>query len=368
MKNHLLICILLMVSLVNGLPDVSGQAVLKPGFDAREYAILLNTTEDHKKLIRELPALADYEHVYRSEPAELDNLFDIWIGKNGTAILEIRGTTAKTRSWLENFYSGMVPAEGYLQVREDERFHYKVAEIEGASVHVGWLTGLATMIEDILEQISAWHDEGIREFIIMGHSQGGAIAFLLDSYLHYDIDQRVADDIIFKTYNSAAPKPGNLYYAYDYEYINRGGWAMRVVNPLDWVPETPIAVQTLDDFNAVNPFADMGIFTANMAWLEKVVIRSIFRKTDRSLRKAQKKLLKYLGFRLFNFMDPYLPEMQEPEYLRSMNYCPAGNTIILPPNDAYFREYLPQAKENVFRHHYGAAYYFLLKQHYDIRP
>ncbi len=368
MKKISFHALFLLIFLFAKLAVVPGQTVLEPGFDAHEYAILLNTTEDHKKLIRELPALSGYEHVYRSEPAELDNLFDIWLGKNGTVILEIRGTTAKTKSWLENFYSGMVPAEGTLEVREGEKFHYKLADIEGAAVHIGWLTGLATMIDDILEQISTWHDEGFNEFIIMGHSQGGAIAFLLDSYLHYDIDHRVADDIIFKTYNSAAPKPGNLYYAYDYEYINRGGWAIRIVNPLDWVPETPISVQTLEDFNEVNPFVNMDIFTENMGWLEKVVINSIFRKTDRSLRKAQKRLLKYLGFKMYDFMDPYLPGMQEPEYLKSMNYSPAGNTIILPPNEAYYNEYLPSAKENVFRHHYGAAYYFLLKQHYDIRP
>jgi hypothetical protein len=349
---------------------LSGQELLKPGFDASEYADLLGLThKTHNPANTDrlsVPVPVGYEHVYRSEKGPLDNLWDLYIRKDGLGVLEIRGTTAKTKSWLENFYAGMVPAQGTIQIGENQRFNYKLAEDKRATVHVGWLTGLASMIEDILDKLNEYHGKGIKEYILMGHSQGGAIVFMLDSYLHYDPDDLVPDDMVFKTYNSAAPKPGNQHYAYDYAFINRGGWAFRIANPIDWVPETPITVQTLQDYNEVNPFRDMNTFTSSMGWLEKVVVNSIFRKTDRSLRKARNRLMKYLGFKLYGFIEEYMEGMVEPEYAVSMNYVTAGTPIILPPTSVYFEEYVSQAKQDVFRHHYGIAYYFLLTQHYDI--
>ena len=149
---------------------------------------------------------------------------------------------------MENFYAGMVTANGTIQIAENEKFIYKLANDHRAGVHAGWLTGLASLAPDIIEKINANYAAGIKEYILMGHSQGGAIAYLLDSYIHYDTLGLLPDDIIVKTYNSAAPKPGNLYYSYDYDYINIGGWALHVVNTVDWVPQTPISVQVLDDF------------------------------------------------------------------------------------------------------------------------
>ena len=55
-------------------------------------------------------------------------------------------------------------------------------------------------------------------------------------------------------------------------------------------------------------------------------VKSIFRKMDRSLRKAQKKLLKYLGFKLFNFIEPYMDGMIEPEYVENYELYPCRNT------------------------------------------
>ena len=220
------------------------------------------------------------------------------------------------------------------------------------------------MSSGIVEKINEFYKKGEKEFILMGHSQGGAITFMLNSYLYYDIHNEIPDDIVFKTYNSAAPKPGNLYYSYDYSYINRGGWAFRVVNTLDWVPETPISVQTMEDFNEINPFTNFDTFTSTMGWVQRAIMKSVFNKTDRSLRKAQKRLLKYLGFKVYGFLEDYMPDMVEPEYVQSMNYAPAGDAIILPPTERYYSEFVANTKQNVFLHHYGPAYYFLLKEHY----
>lgn len=344
------------------------QDILKPGFDPYEYGDLLILTDKQSVapvgMEVEKHDRPGYTLEYRSDELGLDNRWDLWLRDDNVGMIEIRGTTAKTSSWLENFYAGMVPATGSIQVRGGDKFKYKLAEDADAAVHVGWLTGLATLEPTIVAKINEYYDKGVKEFILMGHSQGAAITFLLNSYLHYDISNKIPDDIHFKTYNSAAPKPGNLYYAYDYNFINRGGWAFRIVNTADWVPESPISVQTLKDFNEVNPFGDPKAFTANMSWLEGVVVKSIFNKMDRSLKKAQKRLLKYLGFKMYKFVEDYMPGMEEPVYVESMNYVPAGSPIILPANENYEINYVQKAKKSVFVNHWAPAYYFLLKEYY----
>ena len=365
LRHSVMLCMIMMVL------HAYAQNTLKPGFDPDEYADLLGLTDKipeknpSGKLLVPIPS--GYEHVYQSEVGPLDNRWDLYTNQQNVGILEVRGTTAKTSSWLENFYAGMVPATGTLQIAANEKFNYKLASDPEAAVHAGWLTGLACMAPDIIDKINEYYARGVKEYILMGHSQGGGIVFLLDSYLHYDPDDLIPDDIVFKTYNSAAPKPGNLYYAYDYDFINRGGWALRVVSPIDWVPETPISVQVLDDFSEINPFTDMETFTGSMGWLEQVVIKSVFRKTDRSLEKARKRLLKFLGFKVFDFIESYMDGMVEPDYASTMNYTPAGTPVILPPTTRYYEEYVPNARQDVFRHHVGPAYYFLLKEHYTLK-
>jgi hypothetical protein len=349
---------------------VQAQQALKPGFDALEYAMLLKlgtsikdpqAMPEGKAPSGEMPRL-----IFRSEVTGLDNRWDLWLIGNHTGIIEVRGTTAKTISWIGNFYAGMVPATGSIQLRKGHMLNYRLAEHPGAAVHAGWLTGLAAMLPIITGKINEYYLKGVKQFILMGHSQGAGIVFLLDSYLHYDVNGEIPDDIIFKTYNSGAPKPGNLYYSYDYSYINRGGWAFRVVNTSDWVPETPIAVQDMDDFNEINPFADRKTFTRSLSWMQGIILKSIFRKNERSLRKASGRLNKYLGRKLFRYVGSHLPEMTEPAYVSSMNYTAAGTPVILPPTENYHRDFLPSARQDLFIHHTAAAYLFLLNEHYDI--
>src|SRR5690606_35876524 len=151
-------------------------------------------------------------------------------------VISIRGTTANQVSWLENFYAAMVPATGSIVLSDTDTFRYKLAQHPKAAVHVGWLLGTGYLAQDMhshLEQ--AWQD-GDREILTVAHSQGGAISFLLSSYLrHLQKEGQIPADLVFKTYSSAAPKPGNLHYAHDYEAITQYNWAFNVVNAADWV-------------------------------------------------------------------------------------------------------------------------------------
>lgn len=173
------------------------------------------------------------------------------------AAISIRGTTASSTSWLENFYAAMVPATGSLKLAKDNVFNYQFATNPRASVHVGWLMGLGYMAKDIKLKIDSCYKLGYRDFYLTGHSLGGGISFMLTAYLRMlQKNGQPPVDIRFKTFSSAAPKPGNLYFAYDYEALTAGGWAYNVVNTADWVPESPLSIQTVNDFNKTNPFVN----------------------------------------------------------------------------------------------------------------
>ncbi|MFW6351616.1 MAG: lipase family protein, partial [Bacteroidota bacterium] len=232
---------------------------LKPGFNSTEYRDMLLIAEftnnhDSTKLAG-LTHPADYKKIYRSVSMGLDHLWELWMRHDGVAVISIRGTTPKTESWLSNYYVAMIPAKGSLVLSEDKTFSYQVADNPKAAVHTGWMIGMASLAIDILPRIDSLYQTGTRHFMITGHSQGGAISFLLNAHLqHLQKQELLPSDIRFKTYSSAAPKPGNLYFAYDYEMLNRQGWAFNVVNTADWVPETPLTVQTINNFNEINPF------------------------------------------------------------------------------------------------------------------
>lgn len=223
---------------------------LKPGFDRKEYLELLKLTAKHTnpETFKDVPAPDNFKLQYRSPITGMDNAWELWTNASGGAAISVRGTTVKTESWLENFYAAMVPAEGQLKLSPSNTFSYRLAEHPDAAVHVGWLLGLASMAPNIVQHIDSCYKKGIRNFSLVGHSQGGGITFLLTAYLYQLQKQNLLPkDIRFKTYCSAGPKPGNLFFAYEYEEMTQDGWAYNVVNASDWVPEVPLTVQTTDD-------------------------------------------------------------------------------------------------------------------------
>lgn len=156
---------------------------------------------------------------------------------------------------MANFYAAMVPAKGELRLSNTYMFNYQPANNPRAAVRTGWLISTGFLVQDMMLKIDPLSKAGRNEVLIMGHSQGGAIAFLLTAHLRtLQQQKKISPGIRFKTYCSAGLKPGNLYFAHEYEAATQAGWAYNVVNTADWVPESPVTVQTLDDFNEVNPF------------------------------------------------------------------------------------------------------------------
>lgn len=339
-------------------------AQLQPGFDKEEYRQLMYVsarTANDSTYASKFPEPDHFRLKYRSEVIGIDNLWDLWSDGKGTAALSIRGTTANPSSWLVNVYAAMVPAKGKLQLSDSTTFEYALAEDPKAAVHVGWLISTAFLANDMLPKIDSAYAAGTRNYLIMGHSQGGAIAFLLTAHLRsLQKSGRLGEDMVFKTYCSAGPKPGNLYFAYEYESAYLGDWTFNVINSADWVPETPISIQTSRDFNTTNPFTNAKKAIKKTPFPQRLALKHVYKSLDKPTRKAQKKYERYLGKMVSALIKKNLPTFSPPEYFHSNNYVRTGHTIVLKTNEAYYKAY-PDGTENVFIHHFHQPYLMLLE-------
>ncbi|HEX2609306.1 MAG TPA: lipase family protein [Flavisolibacter sp.] len=357
-----LICLLLIVPFM-------GQAQLQQGFSITEYQECLKAFARQGDTVRykpKLPYPSQFKAVYSSQEVGLKNQWSYWENTLQTVgLISIRGTVEAGESWLENFYAAMVPASGQLQLNDSTRFSYRLSADSGAMVHIGWLVGLGHLVPDITAKIKDAHDRGVRQFILFGHSQGAAITFLLRSYLYYQtVAGKLPDDIVYKTYCSAAPKPGNTNYVYDYDYITRNGWGFTIVNAADWVPQTPFSSQTLDDFPQINPFTNIDKALEKQSWLVRLYLKSKFRKMRKATNKARDRFEDYLGRLVYKQVRKYLPQYQEPRYAKGSNYQRAGIPIVLIPTESYWLHY-PHQAPNVFIHHLLEPYYELATALYE---
>ena len=339
---------------------------LHPDFNKEEYKELLYIsakTNTPDSMVFKIPAPEYHKMIYRSEVIGLDNRWDLWINKTNTiAVISIRGTTGKAESSLENLYAAMVPAQGKLILNEADTFKYCLAPDHKAAVHIGWLLSMALLSRDIVPKIDSLYASGIKDFILMGHSQGGAINYLLTAYLYSLQRQKILPgDIRFKTYCSAAPKPGNLFFAYYYEAITQNGWAFNVVNSADWVPETPISIQTLNDFNETNLFKSTKSEIRNLKFPKNIILKSIYNKLDKPTKKARKRYEKYLGDVASKYIVKKLPGFTPPEYFNSINYVRTGHTVVLFADDDYFKKF-PENSPDISTHHNFNAYLYLLEK------
>jgi pimeloyl-ACP methyl ester carboxylesterase len=304
----------------------------------------------------------DYKRVHRSNEVGLYNRCEIYLRHDSVAVLNLRGTVNKPESWLENFYAAMVPAKGEIGLTKDRRFQYQLAADSRAAVHVGWLVGLGFLSESFNPVLEQLFQRGIRQLLVVGHSQGGALSFLATSYIYHRYHAQYPA-LKIKTYASAAPKPGNLYYAYDFDFITRQGMGFRVVNSEDWVPETAFSIQTLGDFNEVNPFSNAQAAIRKQKFGARLALNHVYKKLSNGSEKAQERFTKYLGKKLYPMVRKTLPELEIPAYAATTNYAPAGSPVVLMASAQYKQAFVPDDK-NVFVHHMYKPYLYLLNEQF----
>lgn len=349
--------------------DSSSKSKLNPGFDPSEYKTMLEITArqlDTPWVDISVPFPDKCRLVYRSDTLGLNNRWDLWVRDDSVGIISIRGTIGKPNSWSENYFAAMVPAKGSIVVSTDNIFVYKLAESEKASIHTGWLLGLAYLSGSIVEKINEQYIKGIKDYIIIGHSQGGALAYLLTSYLYYLEKDRKPDDITFKTYCSAPPKPGNMFYANDFDYITRGGWALRIYNTEDWVPQTPFSVQTFKDFAAINPYTERDSLMVKMNFIHKIIFEYIIKRFRNQLDDTRDLIDEYFGKEVYEKqISKFLPEFPKPLYSNDSYYYPCGVPVVLIPQPGYEEIIKSETKiPLLFRNHMVIPYYYLLNKIY----
>lgn len=342
---------------------------LKPGFDNGEYqeliyahALLYDTAMTNRQKFK-VPRPAKLDSIYASPVMGLDNRWGLWKSKSSVAVINLRGTTMNAVGWLENFYAAMVPARGELQITKDYTFKYDLASNPKAAVHIGWLVGTAYLAKDILPKVDSMYKTGVKDFLIMGHSQGGALSFLMTAHF-YSLQKQgiLPKDIRFKTYASAAPKVGNTYFAYEYEHTVDGGWGYNVINSADWVPEVPFSVQILSDFNNTNPFKNIDGIIRKQKLIARIGMRHAYKGLRKPSEKAQRNYEKYLGRYAGKIVSKNLPGYQSPAFYKSSNYVRTGPTIVLFADEAYYKEF-PDSDKEIFIHHGLHPYLHLLEQY-----
>ncbi|MBC6491944.1 lipase family protein [Flavihumibacter stibioxidans] len=338
---------------------------LSAGFDKAEYLELLKISARstaNKNYYDTLPEPQQYLMVYQSAVVGLDNMWDLWTNHRGRTVISIRGTTQNGESWLANLYAAMVPAKGSIRITNEYKFNYELAKDPKAAVHVGWLISTAFLVNDMLPKIDSSYRSGTKDFLVMGHSQGGAIAYLLTAHL-YELQRKkvLPADMRFKTYCSAGPKPGNLYFAYEYEAMTMGGWAFNVVNSADWVPEVPMSIQTLHDFNSTNPFIQAKSQIKKQKFPRNLALKHVYNRLSKPVFRAQRNYRKYLGTMTSGIVQKYIPEFIPPAYYKSNHYVRTGTTIVLAADEEYYRRY-PEGGSRIFIHHAHTPYMYLTQK------
>ncbi len=357
MKKIVFFCVVYFIALFS-------KAQLQAGFCKTEFIDMLKVSAHHgdSAYINSIPKQHKYSLHYRSPILGLDNLWDLWVSEDKIAVISIRGTTVSSISWLANFYAAMAPAKGEIQLTDSVRFVYDLADDPKAAVHVGWLVATGFISEGVINKIDSCYQQGFRDFIIMGHSQGGAIAYLLRSYINgVQKAGKLPKDVRIKTYCSASPKPGNLYYAYAYEELTSDGWGFNLVNSADWVPETPISVQTLDDFNTTNPFGSLKPTIKKQKFSQRIFLNYAYNQMNKPTRKALKNYQKYLGKMVSKYIRNNIKGFEPPDYYPSINYTRAGSNIVLVGKEDYYALY-PNDRERNFTHHFHTPYLYLVNQ------
>src|SRR6266487_627842 len=358
MKPFLIICLIFCSHIC------ISQSKLQPGFNGKEYAEALSLSFYSSSIadsVERTKTKDPYHLEYRSDEVGLLNRWSLYLRNDNVGVINIRGTVQRFASWLENFYAPMIPATGSLQLDDSTIFNYQLSGDPKAMVHAGWTIGLGYLATDIEKKINDYYrQKHVKVFLLFGHSQGGAITFLLRSFLEYEKQKgKIPADIIFKTYCSAAPKPGNLYYAYDFDFITRNGWAFTIVNTADWVPETPFSIQTINDFNPTNPFIHVKEIIKKEKFIVRLAVKKVYKKLDKSTDKAQKKFEKSLGTVIYKQVKRFLPQLKERVYTKGNNNMRTGSPIILMPDEGYRTEF-PESNTNFFTHHLFKPYYTLV--------
>lgn len=363
-KKAFLGCLLLV-----GLQLFGTAQVLQGGFDKAEFGEILSINSrfsERPSIAQLIPAPTRSRLLYKSENIGLVNHWQLWLMDEKVAVICTRGSTSEGESWLANLFAAQIPAKGVLKIAKDFEFNYHLADHPRAAVHAGYVFSSAFLLRDILPKIDSCYQRGIRDFILSGHSQGGGITYIMSAYLlQLQKSGELPSDIQIKVYTSASPKPGNLYFAYDYEHMLDDGWSQHVVSSEDWVPQSPFTVQTIEDLPTVNPVPALRATLKKQPFFKRLFFNSLYKKVTGPSQKAVDRYQKYLGKFTGKQIRKYYPDFVIPAFAPSNEYVRTGRQVVLQPDSGYFEKFdYAKDKTKIMLHHSTVAYYYLLQHTY----
>jgi len=303
----------------------------------------------------------NYKLLYESKHYPWDNEWQLWKKDSDAIVINIRGTTRKNISWMENFYAAMISATGDITRPDSQKIHYQLAQDPRAFVHVGWTIGLSYLLPDILEKIKKYNQKGIYKIYITGHSQGGALAHLLQAYLHYAPSQIISPQNEYKIYAFASPKPGNSYFALDYaSYTNIQSNTFTIINSKDWVPQMPFSIQAARNIKTPNPFYSLEENQFKMPLLKRWFFKNSYRYLNKPSILAQRRYIKVLGKKMRKQMQKQTKGFVNPDFQKDFSYVQVGIILPLSPIKTQSKNILM----NLFWQHLPAHYYQLVQKEY----
>ncbi len=264
---------------------------------------------------------AGYERTFTSGMFGMDNKYQIYQTET-KAVINLRGSTKKTISWMENIYSSMIPAKGTIEMR-GETFDYKFASDTSAGVHAGYTLGIAFLAKDVIHHVKSLNYDGIYDITITGHSQGGALAILLRAYLENLPEGKISEKNNFRTYAFAHPKVGNKQFASAYVKQCEKGTNYSIVNVKDLIPKMPLSqsaqkkMSTGESVSRLFLDKSYGMKDAAKGTLGKMFGGSVASVMKSASESALKNITKEVG------------PVKMPAYIADVNYVTMGNRIEL---------------------------------------
>lgn len=317
MKNRLTLLLLVIA--------IKGFAAIKPGFDHQEIKELIQlcNTYTYQELYGSDEKMIPngYVKVYQSPAYGMDNKFQIY--RHGdVGIINFRGSTDKKMSWLENLYSAMIPVEGTIQVNSVP-FYYKVGEDTSGAVHGGYVLAINFFQEDLLDQMRKLNHQGVYEWIITGHSQGGAIAQMTRCYLEYLPNTKVSRKNQYKVYAFANPMIGDKDFVNEYNAkFCKNQMSFLIHNPEDLVPTMPMSY---NDSATFRTNLQSLIFDRDNFNFKETLTDAMYRTMDGKLNKINQ----YLARNLNKEIGRELGEIVMPRFIDGVNYMHTGNRMLI---------------------------------------
>lgn len=302
-------------------------AQLKAGFNIEEVKNTIamcnsfNFTEQYGTNKAIIPT--GFQMDYTSEIIGMDNKFEVYQdGKMG--IINYRGSTNNFMSWVENFYSAMIPAQGTIKI-EDTSYEYAFAKKDNAAVHAGYGLTVVLLSDKIKEQVNKLNNKGVYNILITGHSQGGALATMTRSYLENLPKGEVSDKNKFKTYAFAQPMSGNKEFADEYnKRFSETGFSYSLINLKDPVPHLPF---NYEEDKLISKDKIKGWIFGESDFEAKKLGQSAF---IRLFEKGLTKYIKSSNALINKLVDFKIGNIELPEYVSDINYYPTGIEKELP--------------------------------------